>query len=85
MAKLIQKAYNVTRGDVMPIHVLVHHNEDGYWAEAPGFGCFTQGNSLREVQARMPEAVELMLEGTPLEGAEFRLSFELLPFEVIDA
>jgi len=85
MAKTAQKAYNVIGGDVMQFHVLVHQNEDGYWAEAPGLGCVTQGESLREIQDRVPEAIELMLEDTPLEGAEFRLSFELLPFEVIDA
>ena len=87
MAKSVQKAYNVIGGDVMRIQVLVHHNEDGYWAEAlvPEGGCFTQGNTLREIQERMPESVALSLEDTPLEGADFFLSYDVLPFEVFDA
>ena len=72
----------------MRIHVLVHQNEDGYWAEAratPYSSCLTQGDTLEEIMELVPGAVELMLEDTSFEGAEFTLSYEMLPFEVFDA
>jgi len=71
----------------MSIHVLVHHNEDGYWAEAsvPYSGCVTQGDTLDEIMELAPEAIELMLEDTPFEGSDFSISYEVLPFEMFDA
>ena len=81
MAKMVQKAYNVIGGDDMNValKVLVHPAEEGgYWAEVPMLGgCFTQGETLEEIEDRMPEAVELFLEDTPFEGYEYLLSFEV--------
>lgn len=37
--------------------------EGGYWAEVPALpGCFTQGESLEEVMARVKEAIEGFVE-----------------------
>ena len=40
--------------------VKIHKGEDfGYWAEVPALpGCFTQGETVEEVQVRIREAIE---------------------------
>jgi len=52
--------------------------EGGFWAsyDTPNGGCTTQGETLREVQKNMYEAMELFLEDYP-EIADFCLSFEV--------
>jgi len=44
----------------MKIKVIVHEAEEGgYWAEVPAIpGCATQGETLEELIANLPEAVE---------------------------
>ena len=83
---MVRKAYNIRGGDTMytTLHVLVHQNDDGYWAEVPMLGgCFTQGNSLDEIKERMPEAVACWYEDPSAE--KIPLAYEILPFEVYDA
>lgn len=46
--------------------------EGGYWAEVPALaGCFTQGDTVEEVTARVAEAVECHLAGLLRRGEEF--------------
>jgi len=65
---------------VAPVNytVIIHPAEEGgFWAKCPQLpGCFTQGESLREIQANMYEAVELWLEDEP-ETKDYLLSFEV--------
>lgn len=46
--------------------------EGGYWAEVPALpGCFTQGDSLEEVTARVREAMECHLATLLRHGQPF--------------
>jgi predicted RNase H-like HicB family nuclease len=44
--------------------ILVHEAEDGgYWAECPSIeGCYSQGETLDELQSNIKEAIELCLD-----------------------
>ncbi|HEY5535299.1 MAG TPA: type II toxin-antitoxin system HicB family antitoxin [Ignavibacteria bacterium] len=44
--------------------IIVHEaDEGGYWGECPSFdGCYSQGETLDELQNNMKEAIELYLE-----------------------
>jgi|WetSurMetagenome_2_1015567.scaffolds.fasta_scaffold05729_4 predicted RNase H-like HicB family nuclease len=44
--------------------IVVHEAEEGgYWGECPALeGCYSQGDSLDELQANMREAIELYIE-----------------------
>ncbi|MCL2364543.1 MAG: type II toxin-antitoxin system HicB family antitoxin [Defluviitaleaceae bacterium] len=55
--------------------------EGGFWAslDIPGGGCTTQGETLREVQKNMYEAMELFLDDYP------HITDYCLAFEVTDA
>jgi len=57
------------------IHVA---EEGGYWAvcDIPGGGCTTQGETLREIQKNMYEAVELFLDDIA-DNTDFCLMFEV--------
>jgi len=52
--------------------------EGGFWAayDTPDGGCATQGETLREVQKNMYEAMEFFLEDYP-EIVDFCLTFEV--------
>ncbi len=42
----------------MNINVVIHKNENGYWAEVPALrGCFTQGETMEEITENIKEAV----------------------------
>jgi predicted RNase H-like HicB family nuclease len=47
----------------MILKAIVHKAEEGgYWAEVPSLpGCVTQGETLNEVKANLPEAIDLWL------------------------
>ena len=46
--------------------------EGGYWAEVPALpGCFTQGDSLEEVTAKVREAMECHLSSLLRDGVPF--------------
>ncbi|MFT5471375.1 MAG: putative RNase H-like HicB family nuclease [Verrucomicrobiales bacterium] len=52
----------------MTIKAIVHPEESGgYWAEVPSLpGCFTQGDTLEELEANIQEAVAAwLLAGEP--------------------
>ena len=44
----------------MTLKAIVHEAEEGgFWAEVPALpGCFTQGESLEELEANLHEAIE---------------------------
>jgi len=44
--------------------ILVHEAEEGgYWAECPSFDrCYSQGDTLDELQSNIKEAIELCLD-----------------------
>jgi predicted RNase H-like HicB family nuclease len=44
--------------------ILVHEAENGgYWAECPSIeGCYSQGETLDELQSNIKEAIELYLD-----------------------
>ena len=44
----------------MKLKVLIHKGEGGrFWAEVPSLpGCFTQGDSMEELEANLHEAIE---------------------------
>jgi len=50
---------------VLEFSIIVHQAEEGgYWVEVPALeGCFTQGETIREVLKNAKEAIELHLEG----------------------
>ena len=42
----------------MDIKVILHKEEDGYWAEVPALkGCFSQGDTVEETLENIKEAV----------------------------
>lgn len=46
----------------MKFDVIVHKEENGYWAEVPALkGCFTQGETLDEVTENVKEAITAWL------------------------
>ncbi|MFN5514245.1 MAG: type II toxin-antitoxin system HicB family antitoxin [Cyanobacteriota bacterium] len=43
----------------MKIKVIIHQEEDGYWAEVPAIpGCATQGDTFEELLQNLYEAIE---------------------------
>jgi len=47
----------------MKIKVIVHEEDDGYWAEVPSLpGCFTQADTWPELLQNLYEAIEGWLE-----------------------
>ncbi|MFY9235504.1 MAG: type II toxin-antitoxin system HicB family antitoxin [Fimbriimonadaceae bacterium] len=47
----------------MKIKVVIHEAEEGgYWAEVPSLpGCFTQGETMEEIEFNLREAIEGVL------------------------
>ena len=45
---------------IMTLKAIIHEAEEGgFWAEVPALlGCFTQGESLKELEANIHEAIE---------------------------
>ncbi len=42
----------------MKFDVVVHKENNGYWAEVPALkGCFTQGDTIEEIQENIKEAI----------------------------
>ncbi|RYD32511.1 MAG: type II toxin-antitoxin system HicB family antitoxin [Verrucomicrobiaceae bacterium] len=43
----------------MTFEAIIHKAEKGLWAEVPDLlGCFTQGESLQELESNLHEAIE---------------------------
>lgn len=56
----------------MTLKAIIHEAEEGgFWAEVPALpGCFTQGESLSELEANLHEAIEgWLLAAEPEEAA----------------
>jgi predicted RNase H-like HicB family nuclease len=54
----------------MKIKVIIHKEEEGYWAEVPAIpGCATQGDTFEELLQNLYEAIEgcLLVDVDPLE------------------
>ena len=44
-------------------NAIVHKEQDGYWAEVPNLpGCYTEADTLDELNANLREAISLYLE-----------------------
>ncbi len=42
----------------MKFNVVLHKEDNGYWAEVPALkGCFTQGETIDEVEKNIKEAI----------------------------
>ena len=42
----------------MNFDVILHRENNGYWAEVPALkGCFTQGDTIEEITANIKEAI----------------------------
>lgn len=42
----------------MNFYVVVHKENNGYWAEVPALkGCFTQGETMEEIKENIKEAI----------------------------
>jgi hypothetical protein len=52
------------QGVYMKLKAIIHEAEEGgFWAEVPALpGCFTQGESLEELEANIAEAIEAYQE-----------------------
>lgn len=43
----------------MNIDVILHKEENGYWAEVPALkGCFSQGDTIEEITENITEAIK---------------------------
>ena len=43
----------------MIFKVIVHQDKDGFWAEVPAIkGCFTQADTMEELESNIKEAIE---------------------------
>ena len=46
----------------MKFDVVLHKEENGYWAEVPALkGCYTQGESIEEIEHNIKEAITAWL------------------------
>lgn len=47
----------------MRVTVLIHEEQDGFWAEVPDLpGCYSQGDTLEELIRNIREAIALFLD-----------------------
>ena len=43
----------------MNIDIVIHKEENGYWAEVPALkGCFSQGETMEEITENIKEAIK---------------------------
>jgi len=78
--KQIEYGFIKSNEKAKTIHVNIYPAEDvgGYWAKSVTIpGAFTQGDTVRETEKNMYEAVELMLEDDYPEITDFTLEFEV--------
>ena len=46
----------------MRFDVILHKEDNGYWAEVPALkGCYTQGDTIEEIKANIKEAITAWL------------------------
>jgi predicted RNase H-like HicB family nuclease len=55
----------------MKLKAIIHEAEEGgFWAEVPALpGCFTQGETLKEIEANLHEAIEGWLLAAEQDGS----------------
>ena len=47
----------------MQFNVVIHKENDGYWAEVPALkGCFSQGDTIEEITENIKEAITAWLD-----------------------
>ena len=69
------------------IRVVIYPAADvgGYWAESPTIrGAFTMGDTVRETEVNMYEAIDLMLEDAYPEITDYTVEFEVRDAEDTD-
>ena len=72
----------MTKSAIIPrtfsINIYPAKDAGGYWAECdmPNGGCVTQGDTIKEIQKNMIEAVDFYLEDYP-EISDYYLKFEV--------
>jgi len=68
----------------MTYKIAVHEEpEGGYWAEVPALpGCFSQGETLAELEENIREAIELYLETLKAEGRQADPDVQILEVAV---
>ena len=55
----------------MKFDVILHKEDNGYWAEVPALkGCFSQGDTIEEVTVNIKEAIEAWLSVDIPQGNE---------------
>ena len=56
---LSKTCYNTnTGGIIMNIDVIIHKEDNGYWAEVPALkGCYSQGDTIDELKKNIREAI----------------------------
>lgn len=78
---MITATHNAKKALLVPtFNVVIRKAEDvgGYWAECTNIsGCFTQGKTIKEIQERMFEVVDLVLEDDYPEIKDYFLEFEV--------
>ena len=60
----------------MTLKAIIHEAEEGgYWAEVPSLpGCFTQGETLKELEANIHEAIKgWLMAADPEDGVSGRI------------
>lgn len=51
--------YIKKKGIAMNFDVVLHKEENGYWAEVPALkGCFSQGDTIEELKENIKEAIQ---------------------------
>lgn len=84
MYKFIKSLYNSIKGEKRmkkTYTIIVHKEENGYWAECPEIqGCFAQANSIEELKRLMKDSIYLYyneIDETPekITNIELELSY----------
>ena len=56
---MIMSIQNDCGNQIMKIQIVVHEDEDGFWAEVPSVpGCVSQGDTFEELLPNLYEAIE---------------------------
>jgi predicted RNase H-like HicB family nuclease len=68
----------------MKYKVIIHEAEEGgYWAEVPSLpGCFSQGETFKEVKDNIREAIEVYLESQEKELGDLKKTDRIVSVEV---
>ena len=71
---------NTRRKTMIPTYRVIIHpdKEGGYWAECPEIqGCLTEGETIREIETNMFEAVDVSIPDVFPDISDYFLAFEV--------